>query len=171
MNIDQILNLLDLEYSSWYYFCLHGRVSRRNSGICRILLNKVRRKYVQIGDKIAHMLRACCTLNLYDLSWEGGRGRDGMVGRFFSLFLSGFPKGWIFKGSGLNLRSGIRGQTRIAKQPIFVLFLPASPLYATTSPRRRRRRRWRKRSRGKVGGREITEGVRQEGAWWRCMFP
>lgn len=43
-------------------------------------------------------------------------------GRVFSLFLSSFPRGWIFKGSGLNLRSGIRGQTRIAKQPISVLF-------------------------------------------------
>lgn len=76
----------------------------------------------------------CCGPYFEPISWQGGRGRGGMVGQVFSLFLSGFPRGWIFKGSGLNLRSGIRGQTRIAKQPISVLFLSPRPLYATTSP-------------------------------------
>lgn len=91
----------------------------------------MQQKRVQVGNEIGHMLRTCCTSNLHGVSREGSRRRGGMVGRVFSLFLSGFPRGWIFKGSGLNLRSGIRGQTRIAKQPISVLFLssPSSLCY------------------------------------------
>jgi len=96
---------------------------------------EIKHKRIEVRNEIGHMLRTCCTSNLHDVSWEGSRRQGGMVGRVFSLFLSGFPRGWIFKGSGLNLRLGIRGQTRIAKQPISVLFLSSPSSLCYNKPR------------------------------------
>lgn len=97
---------------------------------------------------------------------KGRRARDGV----FSLFLSSFPRGWIFKGSGLNLRSGIRGR-RVSQSSrslllfflfSFPFFFPISSLFIQPSEASRgkeRRDAWRTTVEWGWGGGEITDSI------------